>query len=537
MKKALLKSIFSIILAGFTTLSCNKSCGGKKNDADDRITLDLAYPVETLDPRYATSAAAMRVSRLVYAPLFNLDDSIVPQPYLAEKIENPKPTTFIVTLRDNIFFHDGTPIEAKDVVYSIKDLGEPDVASPHGSKFDYLKSVTEDGPKKIIFELKEPFAPFMTDICGGGIVSKKSCLGRSQQCRHENNGSGPFRVEEWDTAKESIKLKPFDKWFEGAPAAKLSFRIVRDENTRILELIGKKADIVDSDIEPQNLAELSQHKHLQILETPGLGYAYLAFNVRGPKASDNKASPGYQTIKALADKRVRQAIARSIDFNQIIEKIFLGHSKRVSGLIPNGHWAKDETLVPPPYDPAGAEKLLDEAGFVRHGKDNMRFNLTFSTTADRTRQAIASLYIDYLRKVGINAGIRVKDWGALYEDMKSGNFEAFSAIWVPVTEPDLYTWVHHSKSIPHDDVAGGNRHGYKNAEVDRLIDLGRITLDQTQRIAIYHQIERILLEDLPYIPLWNDNRIVIINSDRIENYQPNKTGALTGLIKARIKGN
>lgn len=530
------KSRFGIMLAAITILSlvsCGRGCK-PKTDADSTITVDVAFPIETLDSRYATSATASRVAKLIYASLFEMGEDASIKPFLAERFESIYDKTFKVYLRKGLKFHDGTPLTADDVIYTLTELTSADVASPHGEKLDYLNSVKATNDTEILFELKRPHAPFLTDLSAIGIVSKKACNGRSQTCRHENIGSGPYMVKNFDQAKESLLLVPFPDWYEGAPKNSLLFRVVRDENTRILELIGKKADLVDGEFSPVNSQELKKQTHLAVKEIPGLGFTYLAFNVRGPRADDDKASAEYLTRNAIADKRVRMAIAHAIDFDQIIEKILLGTARRASGLIPNGHWAKDESMKAPAFDPKLAEKELDDAGFVRKGPNNMRFSLTISSTPNRLRQNCAQLYADFLKRVGIDATIRVKDWSALYQDMQQGQFEVFSAIWVPVTDPDLYYFVHHSASIPSEEKAGGNRHGYKNAEVDRLIELGRTNMEPEKRKAIYQEIERIMLTDLPYIPLWNEDRIVVMNKDRIQGFEPSPTGSFIGLRKATL---
>lgn len=528
------RGVTLLILSALLFTSCNRSCKGGA-EGEQVINVDVAYPIETLDPRHATSATATRISKLVYGALFEIDDhDFSAKPFLAESIEAIDDKTFRVTLRDGLTFHDGSPLTADDVVYSLGDLGTADVASPNAEKFSYLESIKAESTRAVIFKLKKPFAPFLTDLCAQGIVSKKACLNRSKECRHENVGSGPYRVKEWDTAKETITLTPFEKWFEGPPKSALKFRVVRDENTRILELRGKKADLVEGDFSATNIVDLKKQPHLSVQEIPGLGYSYLAFNVRGPKGDEPKDSPQYRTRLALANKQVRQAIAHAINFDQIIETIFLGTAKRASGMIPNGHWAKDETLKPTVYNKDLAEKELDQAGFKRTGKDNMRFSVSIMTTPNRLRQNIAQLYADYLKQVGINVTIRVKEWGALYQDMKQGQFELFSANWVPVTEPDLYFYVHHSSSIPEGEKAGGNRHGYKNPEVDRLIERARTTIDNQERKALYQQIERIMLEDLPYIPLWFEDRIVVVNSERIQGFKPSPSGSFLGLRFAMI---
>jgi peptide/nickel transport system substrate-binding protein len=512
------------------SLGCTKSCSKKSAAEINTITVDVSAPIESLDPRYATSAAASRVAKLVYAPLFEFDENLAPKPFLAESFAAINDTTYKFTLKPNLTFHDGSPLTAEDAVYTFAELASPDVISPIAEKLEYVKSIKVVSELEFIVELEKPYAPFLTDTVALGVVSKKSCLNRSAQCRHEFNGSGPFRVEKWDTATETLLLTPNAAWFEGPPAVKLNIRVVRDENTRVLELLGQKAHIIDSDISPQNIEKLSQSKFLKVSQIPGLGFSYLAFNVRGAPSNADPKSDASLTLKALATPGVRQAIAQGIDFEQIIQKIFLNTAHRASGLIPNGHWAKDPTLLPPKFDPEAAQKLLDDAGFKKMA-NGYRFKLTISSSQDRTRQNIAMLYVDYLKRLGIDASVRVKDWSALYQDMKKGQFEVFSAIWVPVTDPDLYMWVHHSSNIPSEGKEGGNRHGFKNLEIDALIEKGRITLDQTERTQIYQEIERRMLRELPYIPLWNENRIVVINQDVVTGYVPTSTGSLLGLRK------
>ncbi len=526
--------LIAMLLSLIASNACIKSCSASR-DTNQSISVSLGFPIETIDPRYATSAAASNASKLVYAPLFVLGEDLTPEPFLASSVESLDEKTFKITLRKGLQFHDLSPLTADDVVYTFASLGSTDVASPHADKFNYIKDIRSTSATEVIVELQQPFAAFLTDICALGIVSKKSCEKRSQQCRHEYNGSGPFKVKKWDTAKEVVELEPFLAWYEGAPKNGVLLRVVRDENTRLLELMGKKADLVESDISPQNIIELKKQSHLAIEEIKGLGYSYLAMNVRGPRPEDKAGTPLHQTRSALAEKAVRMAIAHAIDFDKIIEKIFLGSAERVSGLIPNGHWAKDPSLKLPPFDPKLAEKELDEAGFPRQvSNKNMRFHVVIATTPNRMRQSIAQLYKDYLSKVGIDSTVRVKEWGALYQDIKQGNFEIFSANWVPVTEPDLYYYVHHSASIPRDNENGGNRHGFKNAEVDKLIEAGRTTMAPEERKLIYHQIERLMLEELPYIPLWNEHRIVVYNKERLQGFVADSSGSLLGLRKAFI---
>lgn len=526
MKKRHMMHFFLLGILFFA--GCQKTC--QKIPQVEPIKVAISLPIETLDPRYATSFAASRVSNLVFATLFVIGPDLNPNPWLAQGYEQIDEKTYKITLKKNLTFHDGSPLTSLDVVYTFNDLSSKDVMSPHAEKFTYVQSIHAPDEHTVIFNLKEPFSPFLTDLCGIGIVSQKRCQNRSKECQHEFIGSGPFKVKTWDRAKEAISLTPFSQFVMGVPKNPVIIRIVRDENTRILELINGKTEIVDGDISPQKGEELSQNQNLTVKEIPGLGFTYLGINVRGLEGHE-KLNNSNKTRLALSKSKVRMAIAKGIDFDQIIEKVLLNKAKRASGLMPNGHWAKDNTLKPPAYDPMQAKKLLDEAGFLKGKKRLSRFSLNITTIQNRTHQSIAMLFADFLKRLDIDASVRVKDWSALYEDMQKGQFELFIATWVPVTEPNLYEWVHHSKNIPRKDQGGGNRHGYKNNEVDILIDAGKKISDETKRKEIYQKIERILIEELPYIPLWNENRTIVI-SKKIKGYEPKRTGSLLGLTQA-----
>jgi peptide/nickel transport system substrate-binding protein len=164
------KKILSYMLLALISSSCMRFCSKPQNEKF--ITVDISSPVESLDSRYATSAAASRIARLIYGSLFDMGDD-GPYPFLAKSVTTIDDKTFLITLRENLTFHDGSPLTAEDVVYTYQDIGTPDVASPHAEKFDYVKSITAKGPLEILFELKETHAPFLNDLCALGIVSKK----------------------------------------------------------------------------------------------------------------------------------------------------------------------------------------------------------------------------------------------------------------------------------------------------------------------------------------------------------------------------
>ncbi len=522
-----------IIIACLLT-SCRP--GGQKVASERALHLIVNSAPEALDPRYASSAVAENILQLIYAPLFLPGDDLLPKPFLAAGYTEHSPTAFLIHLRPDAYFHDGTPISAEDVVYTFGELNSTDVNSPHAAKFKYIRQISALGPHLVRFELKEPYAPFLLDLCGMGIVSKKSCSGRSQQCRFELNGSGPFRVAKYHNATDKISLQPNPKWFTGAPKLpEIDIRVVRDPTTRLLELIKGKADMAMAGaILPIQLPALDAYRgQLNVYSQPGLGYGYIGMNLRGPRnPSATQESEQDRTRRALAHQDVRRALALAINVDEIIVTKFRGKARRASGMIPDGHWAKASGLRPLPYDPQLAQKLLDRAGFYDRGRrKHGRFRLTISATPDRFRQSIALIYAHAFRQIGVDVSVRVQDWASLYQDIKQGNFEMFSAMWTPVLEPDLLHWVFHSENIPSANHGGGNRGSFRDALIDKWTTEARHSDDLLERKRLYQAIEERLQETLPYIPLWFEDD-TIVASKRVKGFRQMRSGSLLELMRA-----
>ena len=530
----LLQLVTLFLLSVFSACRCHPEASLK---ADNTLHVIVSSSPESLDPRFATSAVASHLSELIFASLFVIGEDLLPESFLAKDIEQINPVTYLVHLRPNLFFHDGTPLTAEDVAYTFSSLKDPDVRSPHAEKFNYTQSVQAISEHTIQFVIKAPFAPFLTDLCSLGIVSKKHCQNRSQQCRHEIMGSGPYRLTQFDKVTDTLILQAQTQWFEAGPLLpRIEVRVVKDSTTRLLELIKGKADFNSGETSPVQTSVVQKYPEQLILKkTPGLGFAYLAMNLRGPKNTKAiKESEEDRTRRALTDVRVRKALALSIDINAILKYKFHGMATRATGLIPPQHWAKSQQLSPLLYDPITARSLLDQAGFTDRGPGKgQRFKITISTSPDRFRQSIALIYAQNFRDLGIETQLRIKDFSALYQDIKQGNFEIFSLIWTPVVEPDLFHWIFHSSNIPGPEKGGGNRGAYLDPIIDELIIQARTSTNLEIRKVLYEKIEMRLLETLPYIPLWFEDEIVVMNRN-VLHFTPSRTGSLLGLRHVKL---
>jgi peptide/nickel transport system substrate-binding protein len=256
-----------------------------------------------------------------------------------------------------------------------------------------------------------------------------------------------------------------------------------------------KADFCINAISPPLYGVLGQSPLLDILSVPGGNTAYLMFQIDDP---------------LLKDVRVRTAIASAVDRQAIVRYKFLGHARLGASLLPPGNWALDESLQPPPYDPARSEQLLDESGHPRLGS-KPRFTLNYRTSTDRFRRSIAQVISQELEKVGIGVRLTPLEFGTFFQEIRKGSFQLALLRW-PVVEPDLFSWVFASWSIPTPDngYTGANRGHYRNAELDALLDRARIEGSIIDRREAYLDAQRILARELPYVILWHEDATAVV---------------------------
>jgi peptide/nickel transport system substrate-binding protein len=497
-------------LAPLVLLATTCACERPLPEADT-LTLAIASAPEALDPRFATSAVATRLSALIVAPLVVIGDDLRPQPLLADSLAWPDERTLLVRVKEGLRFHDGTQLLAHDVVATFRTMKDPAMRSPHRGKLEPLTDVSAIDDRTVQFRFDAPFPSFAVDLVGYGILPE-SCARDVDRCRHHPIGAGPYRIARALDADERLRLEAHDAGPFGAPPIRaIEVRVVRDNTTRLLELLDGRTDLVVGDLLPTDLEALAGHPRLAIETARGVGFTYLALNTRRGE---------------LADVRVRRAIAHAIDVDTIIRTKLRGRAVRATSLLPPDHWAHDANLEPLRYDPALARALLQEVGRAPH--------LSVATTTDRLRRSIALIFAASLRDVGFDVDVVVRDWAALYQDIQVGAFDAFSAKWTPVIDPDLMHWVFHSSNIPSTGRAGGNRSGYANEQVDKVLQRARATSREEERVALYRSIEPTLRDDVPLIPLWFDDEVAVHSVD-VVGFELSRTASLLPIARARLE--
>ncbi len=459
-----------------------------------------------LDPRFATDAYSERLTQLLYSSLVRIDPSFHVVPDLAERWSQPDPLTYRFMLRRGVKFHDGHELTADDVRYTFDSIRDPAVASPHRKKYEMIDRITVTGPDEIEFHLTAPHAPFLVNMVRG-IVPAHPAGSNGRTLAQRPVGSGPFRLVRW-LPDERLELESFQGYYGGPPSVKgLVVKIIPEETIRLLELQKGNLDFVLNGVPLEVLPYLEADPRFRVITAPGTTYTYVGINLRDP---------------ALADRRVRQALAHAINRPVIIHELLRGLAQEATGVLAPAHWAYEPAVARYDYDPARAKALLDAAGLVDPDGDGpkLRTTFTFKTSQNEQARRIAEVLQQQLAAVGIGLTIRSYEWGAFYADIKSGNFQLYTLSWVGVVDPDIYYELFDSASLP---PAGSNRGGYADPAVDRLAEAGRRTLDQEPRAAIYRTLQRVVADDLPYLSLWYPMNVVVLKT-RVAGFVPSPSG-------------
>jgi peptide/nickel transport system substrate-binding protein len=327
-------------------------------------------------------------------------------------------------------------------------------------------------------------------------------------------GSGPFRLVSHAVDEVVLAAAPTAEPRPRIPG--LVFRASPDGVVRALELARGSLDLAENAVDPDVVAWLRK-RGLEILAVPGSSFQYLGLNLRNPY---------------LADRRVRQAIAHAIDREAIMRYLLSGYARAADQLLPPEHWAHASGVETYDYDPGRARALLDEAQVGTTGAglaaQPVRFRLTYKTSTVELRRRIGEAVAASLAEVGIGVELRPLEWATFYADIRRGGFELFSLAWVGVHEPDHYFAMLHSAMTP---PRGGNRGSYVNATIDALTEQGRRQTGRAARRATYAEVAREAARDLPYVPLWwPDN--VVVKTPRLAGFKPTASGDLIGLKDA-----
>jgi peptide/nickel transport system substrate-binding protein len=484
-------------------------CGGDAGPPPGTFVIAFESEPQSLDPRFGLDAASSRLADLLQAGLTRADAHADRVADLASAWRFTDDTTLELTLRPDARFSDGTPVTASDVVATYDALRDPAGGSPRAASLQSLQTVTAPSADRVIMRLAHPDPTFL-DATGFAIVPAADARAPGLP-----RGAGPYRLVRHEVGT-LIELAPNDRYYDGPPAIRrILVRIIPDPVVRLLELRRGNVHFLEELLEPELLAWAARLPGIVVRTSPGSSVAYLGLNLRDGR---------------LARRRVRRAIACALDRPALVRTVLGGQARPASGLLPPEHWAFAPATMPRP-DPERARRLLDRAGYPDPDGPGpaSRFRIVYKTTGLPARRRLAEAIQAQLARVGIRLDVRMSNWGTLFADVRTGNFEMVSMAWVGITEPDIYYLAFDSRMTP---PAGSNRGFFADPVTDRLVEAARRTPGRTRRARLYARVQRRLAQELPIVPLWWEDRIVV-QSARLHGFVPDPSGSLRGLAAAR----
>jgi peptide/nickel transport system substrate-binding protein len=496
----------SLVLLVLAAVGCRQ-----QQDDPRTVVVAIENSPNSLDPRIGTDATAERIGGLLFDALVKKDEHFEMQPWLATSWEQPDPLTWVFHLRKGVRFHDGRPLTARDVAWTINSLIDGSVLSSKSGAFAHVDRVDATDPLTVTIHMKSPDASLLFNLSDGlfGVVPQ----GSGKDFGQHPVGSGSFRFVSAQQDKD-VLLAGNESYWAGEPKIeRVRFAVVPDAVTVALELEKGSVDVASNELTLDLVHALETRPGLKTETNEGSPVMYLNFNVaRGP----------------LAEVRVRQAIACAIDRQAIVDAVWRGKARLADTLLPAGHWAAadEATLAHWPHDVARARSLLAAAGYS-HG-----LQLEMKTSTDETTRLLAEILQQQLAAAGITLTLRSSEFGTFYSDVSAGRFEIYALRWIGSNEdPDIFRYAYGSDRFP---PKGGNRGHYANPRVDALLAQASSITDEQQRRADYVEAEKILAEELPGIPLWYPNNEVV-HTTRLQGVVPQVDGGFGFLRDAWVR--
>ena len=492
-------------------LSCGRSTP-ESNTArpDDRITFGTTATVSTIDPADAYNI----FSGLL---LYNLGDRLYTyksgtnelEPQLA--IALPKVSadglTYTIPLRQGVVFHDGEPFNSKAMAFSMKRFVE-NGGSPAFLLADLVKSVEPITDYELTINLKKPFAAFpsLLAFSGACAVSPKAYEIKKGAFKSEEFvGTGPYKLVKYGT--DSLQLEAFDRYWGPKPK----------NRGIVVQLFSSPANLFNAfrsgavDIAFQSLA-LDQVRNLQnaatdgwqVIEQSGSSINYLTLNLKSPP---------------LDRPEVRQAIAAVLDRSLLQERVFLGQIEPLYSLIPSTLAVQKPVFQEKYEDPSGTKvkEVLAQAGFSQSNPLKLEFwyrsNLINDQLAAITLKAIVQK-----RTAGVmQLELKGIESTTAYQNLSKGAYPMFLLDWTP-DFPDPDNYIQPFLECAKGSDATGCEDGssflqgsfYYSDRANQLIDRSRKEQNSDTRKQIFTELQNLLAQDIPFIPLWQSKDYVFV---------------------------
>jgi len=469
-------------------------------------TLRVGFYIEaaTMDPHLSGSKVDRQVYHNIYEPLVTLDAKLGIKPGLAESWSQPDARTLVFKLRRGVKFHDGSDFTAEAAKFNF-DRMKTEPKSVRKGEVANIDGVDVVDASTIRINLKKPDAALLATLTdrAGMMVSPRVVQERGVELGRnaKGAGTGPFEFVEW-VKDDHLLIKRNEGYWnkQGGPYLdRVRYRPIPDDTVKLQSLQSGEIDVMDY-VQPRDVAAVKADRNAVVLDVPSLAAFSYQLNHQRPPFN----------VKAL-----RQAVAYSLDLEQIVKGVWLNVGYPANGPVPPTSWAYDKSIPFIKRDVAKAKARLAEGG------KPSGFEFTMTTANIPINVQEAEVIQAQLREVGITLKIKLVDAATQLSDGNSRNFEMISYQWSGRPDPDgnIYQFF---KTTPGTSL---NWSGISNPQLDALLDRSREVSGQAERKKIFGEITKILQDELPMIYIVHPIEPKAF-SPRVQGYDPIPDGMM-----------
>ncbi len=470
-------------------------------NTDGTLVIAVAKDAQSLDPVVVGDNASFQMYSQIFDALVTVNRNLEIVPSVATW-ETDDTQTWVFSIRDDVYFHNGDHLTADDVVYSFEIVLNPETASPNYENLKIIKEIEKVDDYTVKIVLEYPFAAFLERVFTQKIVNKEVREADPTEYGLNPVGSGPFVLEKWTKSNELVLKRNENYWLKKPNLAKVIMRPIPDASVALVNLEAGDVDVVMA-ILPDDFARIEKNPDLVLDVVPALNYYFLNFNVEN---------------EPVNDIRVRQAINYGVDMDAIVKTVLGDAGVRASASLSPSSWAYDQRVEEYKlgYDPAKAMALLKEAGYPNG------FEITIYTPQDTYRRKVAELMQIQLQAIGIKAKVESLEWATYLPLIDAGKTDMYMMGWNWLTDPDgLIYDIHHSAVEAWEaDASSYNGSRYYNETVDEALEEARKTDDIEVRKELYGKVLHEIFSNYVQIPLYHKVSVSAF-SNKVKDFAAN----------------
>jgi peptide/nickel transport system substrate-binding protein len=471
-RRKFLKTGAALSLVGLTTATHpRRAFPASKN----RVVVFQGVGLDSLHPYAYSGGGISGIWQHVIEPLIEMDYSRSEYVGVLAESWEFQGKKWIFRLRKKVRFHDGSPFTSKDVLFTLDRIVN-DRKSLQASNFAEVTGVEASDDYTVTITTKQPNAVLLERLNNRFIVSQSAVEKNGNQLDNYKIGTGPYKLVSWQRAGNLVLTRNDDYWRAKPEIKEVLVKTVKEESARVAGLLAGQADAI-SNLPIEEIDRVEKNPRTRVEKVQGYRMYFLAMNV---------------THKPFDNKLVRQAFNYSVDPTVILKHIFEGNGYVLNGPLSSNMIGYDPAIKRYPYDPKKARELLAKAGYP----NGLEVKLYLAPDRHLKGKEVCQVIARQLSESGIKAELVPQEypiyWGR--DGVNGGKLPFYYAGRSAYDADTFYDQYFHTGVT--------KRTRYSNAELDKLIEEEQQTGDHKKRVAVLQQAGRIVMEDVPVVPLY-----------------------------------